>query len=128
MRARVFGNGLDSCHSVFDKRCGLFNCTRMKPMGSVIESPQVAEQVADMVGLSRSRLFQLFSEQLASSPLVYRSGIRLEEAVTRLRGRAPQLTELALDLGFSAPGNFSRFFRSHRGVTPSAYRRVLQAA
>ena len=97
-------------------------------MGSVIESPQVAEQVADMVGLSRSRLFQLFSEQLASSPLVYRSGIRLEEAVTRLRGRAPQLTELALDLGFSAPGNFSRFFRSHRGVTLSAYRRVLQAA
>jgi AraC family transcriptional regulator len=128
MRARVFGNGLDSCHSVFDKRCGLFNCTRMKPVGSVIESPQVAEQVADMVGLSRSRLFQLFSEQLASSPLVYRSGIRLEEAVTRLRGRAPQLTELALDLGFSTPGNFSRFFRSHRGVTPSAYRRVLQAA
>ena len=124
----MFGNGLDSCHSVFDKRCGLFNCTRMKPVGSVIESPQVAEQVADMVGLSRSRLFQLFSEQLASSPLVYRSGIRLEEAVTRLRGRAPQLTELALDLVFSDPGNFSRFFRSHRGVTPSAYRRVLQAA
>lgn len=104
----------------------------MKPVGSVIESPQVAEQVAeqvaDMVGLSRSRLFQLFSEQLASSPSVHWSGIRLEEAVTRLHGRAPQLTELALDLGFSTPGNFSRFFRSHRGVTPSAYRRVLQAA
>jgi AraC-like DNA-binding protein len=93
-----------------------------------LESPQVAEQVADMVGLSRSRLFQLFSEQLASSPSVHWSGIRLEEAVTRLHGRAPQLTDLALDLGFSTPGNFSRFFRSHRGVTPSAYRRVLQAA
>ena len=29
-----------------------------------------------------------------------------------------------MELGFSFPGNFSRFFKEHTGVSPSQYRRV----
>ena len=48
----------------------------------------------------------------------------LEEAVRRLVQQEEPLTSVALDLGFSTPGNFSRFFREHMGVTPSRFRRA----
>jgi AraC-like DNA-binding protein len=90
-------------------------------------SPQVAEEVADVVGLSRSRFFELFHDQLGTSPLVFWNAMRLEEALTRLNAREENMTAMAMDLGFSTPGNFSRFFRDHRGVTPTTYRRVCHA-
>jgi AraC-like DNA-binding protein len=46
----------------------------------------------------------------------------------RLIKREESLTSVALDLGFSAPSNFSRFFKEHTGVTPSAFRRAAGAA
>jgi len=33
------------------------------------------------------------------------------------------LQNVALDLGFDSPGNFTRFFARQQGVTPSQYRR-----
>jgi AraC-like DNA-binding protein len=90
-------------------------------------SPKVAEEVAEVVGLSRSRFFELFHDQLGTSPLVFWNAIRLEEALTRLNAREENMTSMAMELGFSTPGNFSRFFRDHRGVTPTTYRRVCHA-
>lgn len=91
-------------------------------------SPKVAEDVAEVVGLSRSRFFELFHDQLGTSPLVHWNAMRLEEALTRLNSREENMTSMAMDLGFSTPGNFSRFFRDHRGVTPSMYRRFCHAS
>jgi methylphosphotriester-DNA--protein-cysteine methyltransferase len=48
--------------------------------------------------------------------------------LTRLNAREENMTAMAMDLGFSTPGNFSRFFRDHRGVTPTTYRRVCHAS
>lgn len=90
-------------------------------------NPKVAEEVAEVVGLSRSRFFELFHDQLGTSPLVFWNALRLEAALTRLTAREDNMTAMAMDLGFSTPGNFSRFFRDHRGVTPSTYRRVCHA-
>lgn len=93
-----------------------------------LSTPKVAEEVAEVVGLSRSRLFELFHDQLGTSPLVFWNAMRLEEALTRLSARDENMTSMAMTLGFSTPGNFSRFFRDHRGVTPTAYRKVCHAA
>ena len=49
----------------------------------------------------------------------------VEEAMRRVGDGAP-LTDVALDLGFSAPGNFSRFFKEHTGVSPSIFRRAVR--
>jgi len=92
-----------------------------------LANPQVVEEVAEVVGLSRSRFFQLFNRQLGTSPLVFWNAMRVEEALTRLNAREENMTSMAMDLGFSTPGNFSRFFRDHRGVTPSTYRRLCHA-
>lgn len=90
-------------------------------------SPKVAKKVAEVVGLSRSRFFELFHDQLGTSPLVYWNAMRLEEALTRLNSREENMTSMAMELGFSTPGNFSRFFRDHRGMTPTTYRRFCHA-
>lgn len=87
------------------------------------------EEIAAKVGLSRTQLFTLFRDQLQTTPQVFWSAVRVEEAVRRLlQSSSPQpLTSLALDLGFSSPGNFSRFFREHMGVSPSGFRRAAGA-
>jgi AraC-like DNA-binding protein len=96
-------------------------------MQNNLAAPKVAEEVAEVVGLSRSRFFELFHDQLGTSPLVFWNAMRLEEALMRLTARKENMTSMAMELGFSTPGNFSRFFRDHRGVTPTTYRRVCQA-
>src|SRR3546814_14272615 len=67
----------------------------------------------------------LFREQLNTTPQIFWSAVRVEEAMRRMDIDKEGVTQLALDLGFSAPGNFSRFFKEHTGVSPrSEERRV----
>lgn len=83
------------------------------------------DDIAAMVGLSRAHFFTLFREQLHTTPQVFWSGVRVEEAMRRV-GEGRQLTDVALDLGFSKPGNFSRFFKEHTGVSPSIFKRATR--
>lgn len=89
-----------------------------------IADPISVEDVAGKVGLSRAHFFSLFRDQLNTTPQVFWSAVRVEEVVRRLVQREEPLTSVALELGFSSPGNFSRFFKEHMGVSPSQFRRV----
>lgn len=84
------------------------------------------DEIAAKVGLSRARFFALFRDQLNTTPQVFWSGVRVEEAMRRV-SEGSELTDVALDLGFSAPGNFSRFFKEHTGVSPSIFKRATRA-
>jgi transcriptional regulator GlxA family with amidase domain len=85
-----------------------------------VSEPIAVEDVANLVGLSRGHFFSLFRDQLNTTPQVFWSAVRVEEAVRLLVQQEEPLTSVALDLGFSTPGNFSRFFRE-TGVTPSSF-------
>ena len=89
-----------------------------------VAEPISVEDVAGKVGLSRAHFFSLFRDQLSTTPQVFWSAVRVEEVVRRLAIRQEPLTSVAMDLGFSSPGNFSRFFKEHMGVSPSRFRRV----
>lgn len=89
-----------------------------------VGDPVDIEDVATKVGLSRGHFFALFRDQLHTTPQVFWSAVKVEEAIRRLVAKNDPLTSVALDLGFSTPGNFSRFFKEHMGVTPSHYRKV----
>ncbi|PQO90298.1 AraC family transcriptional regulator [Massilia phosphatilytica] len=86
------------------------------------------DDIAARVGLSRAHLFTLFRDQLNTTPQVFWSAVRVEEAMRRLIRERASLTNVALDLGFSAPSNFSRFFKEHTGVSPSTFRRAASGA
>jgi AraC-like DNA-binding protein len=83
------------------------------------------DEIAAKVGLSRGHFFALFRDQLDTTPQVFWSGVRVEEAMRRV-AEGSALTDVALDLGFSAPGNFSRFFKEHTGVSPSIFKRAAR--
>lgn len=89
-----------------------------------VAEPISVEEVAGKVGLSRAHFFSLFRDQLHTTPQVFWSAVRVEEVVRRLVLDGEALTSVALELGFSSPGNFSRFFKEHMGVSPSRFRRV----
>lgn len=88
-------------------------------------------QTADMdviaaeCGLSRAHFFELFKKHTNLTPRVYANVLRMEAAISSLTSGAAPIADLAYDMGFSAPGHFTRFFREHLGTTPSEYRRVV---
>src|SRR5690606_32261292 len=83
------------------------------------------EGIAREVGLSRPRFFELFHECTGFTPARYLNAARMERAIRRLTGDRASMSETALDLGFAAPGNFTRFFRQQIGVTPQSFRRAV---
>lgn len=119
-QSRVETGGLSSTAPVLDHRLR----TAIGYMREHASESITAEDVAARVGLSRGHFFALFRDQLNTTPQVFWSAVRVEEAVRRLVEQEEPLTSVALDLGFSTPGNFSRFFREHMGVTPSRFRRA----
>lgn len=85
---------------------------------------QSINDLAKRVGLSRSRLYELFQRELNSSPQVVWKSMRLQRAIHIVGSGGDDLAAVATRLGFSSPGNFTRYFRSVMGVTPSAYRKA----
>jgi transcriptional regulator GlxA family with amidase domain len=99
----------------------------MSYMRKNLNNPCLADEVAKFVGMSRSRFFDLYHDQIGTSPHVHWNAMRIEEACNRLRLNKESITSIAMDLGFSNPGNFSRCFREHTGFTPTSYRRCDHA-
>ena len=77
--------------------------------------------LARMAEISPYQLCREFRAVTGMTITRYRHSLRLRIALDRLRGRV-DLTELALDLGYSSHSHFTYTFRHHFGLTPSRYR------
>lgn len=53
--------------------------------------------------------------------------VRRRQAEDRLRASSASITQVAMELGYSSPANFSRAFKTASGLTPQEYRRTLRA-
>lgn len=76
-------------------------------------------------GLSRAHFFELFKRDINVTPLVYMNSLRVEAAIEKLSSETGLISDVSYDVGFSAPGHFTRFFRQHLGITPGEYRRAV---
>jgi AraC family transcriptional regulator len=105
---------------------GVFDYRIRRALGLLhdAEGPVRLDGVARAVGLSRPRFFELFHECTGVTPSRVVNAARMERAIGALTGGRSPLGDLALDLGFATPGNFSRFFRQQIGVSPYAFRRA----
>ena len=86
------------------------------------ENPRI-DDIARMVGLSRSRFFEQFRRCVGASPQHYIDHMRMKAATRCLSTSDEPLVELADRLGFGAHSNFTRFFAQHMAVSPSEFRR-----
>jgi AraC-like DNA-binding protein len=69
----------------------------------------------------------MFKRSTGLAPHQYLSSIRLERAKRRLSAGGGTMIQIAYEIGFSTPSQFSAFFRKRTGVSPSQYRQRLRA-
>lgn len=90
-----------------------------------VREPSDFNALARQSGLSRPHFNFLFRRCTGVSPGLFRNAIRVEESVRALSSENKRLGDLSEALGFSAQGNFTRFFQQHTGANPHQFRRVL---
>lgn len=84
--------------------------------------------IAREVGSSVFHLSRIFHARTGFSLHVYRNQLRLRDALDRLAERDVDITDIALDLGFSSHSHFTDTFRRSFGQTPSTVRRGIRTA
>ncbi len=83
------------------------------------------EQLAAACYISPSTLYHRFKKELNSSPVQFRNEIRIEKAAAELKNSDLSIQEIALQNGFHSTTYFFEVFKSHSGLTPAEYRKML---
>jgi AraC-like DNA-binding protein len=77
--------------------------------------------ICETLGLSASRLNEVFKAYTAMTPYQYFIGIKMHKAKELLGGGGQAVKEVAFRLGFKDEHYFSRLFKSKTGVSPSRW-------
>ncbi len=83
-------------------------------------------EIAREVGISESRLYALFENELRMSPKRFVARRRLERAALLLESDHASIAEIACRVGYGDQSAFTRAFRREWGALPSAYRKARQ--
>ena len=86
--------------------------------------PLTRHDLARYMGMSDDYLTYCFRQELGITPIAYLNRYRVIQAKRLLKETSKSITEIALDVGFSDSGYFSRVFRKEVGMSPDAYRRT----
>jgi AraC-like DNA-binding protein/DNA-binding LytR/AlgR family response regulator len=85
--------------------------------------PISRQGLADHVGMNEDYLTYCFRQELGMTPVAYLNRYRVNQAKLLLKESDRSVTDIALSVGFSDSGYFSRVFRREAGMSPEAYRR-----
>jgi AraC-like DNA-binding protein len=97
----------------------------LRLLDATLGEPVDLARLSRAAGLSRPHFFKLFREQIGLPPTIYVNALRMERAIERLALGKETVADIGLDLGFSTPASFSRFFIANGVVPPSTYRRSV---
>ena len=78
--------------------------------------------LAQHVCISEDYLTYCFRQELGTTPMQYLQRYRVNQAKLLLKNSQKSITEIALDVGFSDSGYFSRVFHRQTGMYPEAFR------
>ena len=81
------------------------------------------DTVAGISGFSPAHFSKVFQSQLGKSYSEYLSDIRLRHVQELLLTTKKTITEIALETGYTYPGNLTEQFKKKIGMTPMAYRK-----
>jgi transcriptional regulator GlxA family with amidase domain len=90
-------------------------------MEHLSETQSVAD-IASHCNLSESRLSHLFQQHVGMGVQKYRNTLRLQRAKRLLATSSSQVGEIASQVGFENPAEFSRFFSRNIGCSPRQFR------
>ncbi|WP_307363496.1 AraC family transcriptional regulator [Microbacterium murale] len=81
------------------------------------------ESLASMAHLERTYFSRMFARYTGSTVTDYVAQLRVQYAMTQLRGGDRPISDIAVSSGFRDLSHFGRVFRKHSGTTPREYRR-----
>lgn len=110
-------NILFSNKEVVDK----INQARILIRDNISNSISPAE-IANQLGLGYSWFRKAFKKYAGISPAQFQLQIRLQKAKDLLLNTNLSVSEIAYELTFDTPGQFSTFFRQKAGMTPKEFR------
>lgn len=79
--------------------------------------------IAQHIGITEDHLTFCFRQELGTTPIEYLQRYRINQAKSLLKESQQTITQIALSVGFSDSGYFSRIFRRETGMSPEAFRR-----
>lgn len=82
--------------------------------------------LAKNIGISESTLYQNFKKITLMSPLQYQKKIRLEEAKHMLLNQNMEASQVAFQVGYESPSQFSREYARMFGLPPKAHMNHLK--
>jgi AraC family transcriptional regulator len=83
-------------------------------------------ELSAAVGMNVDHFSRMFKRSTGLAPHQYLGNIRLEQAKRLLaEGRTP-IIDIAYEVGYENPSQFSAFFRKRTGLSPSEFRRARQ--
>jgi AraC-like DNA-binding protein len=80
--------------------------------------------LAAMIGMSETKMKQLFKQTFGDSIYNYFQKVRMEEAAFLLKQGGYSVSQVGFELGFTNLSHFSRLFESHYGTTPKKFSSV----
>ncbi len=84
--------------------------------------PLTREEIAHHIGITEDYLTFCFRQELGTTPIKYLRRYRVNQAKDLLKTTGKTITEIAVEVGFSDSGYFSRVFRQEAGMSPEAFR------
>ncbi|PWK14673.1 helix-turn-helix protein [Psychrobacter immobilis] len=87
---------------------------------SHLEEPVIIEDLASRCGMSVSGFHQHFKEITQLSPLQYQKSLRLMKARQLIQLGEAQVSQIAMQVGYESPSQFSREYKRLFGVNPSS--------
>lgn len=91
-----------------------------------LADPPTLEALGRQVGCSHFYLSRLFTQEMGKTISQFLRELRLERAGELLREGRLNVTEVAMEVGYSSLSHFSQAFREHFGSCPGLYPVALQ--
>ena len=101
-----------------------YDCRLNKAMKYIMDNwnkDLSVEELANAAGVSQSKLFSLFKEQLGQSPVSYLNAIKINYAMQYLESGEYTVAEICRMTNFHSESYFRRVFLSITGTTPVKY-------
>lgn len=85
-----------------------------------LHEPVIIEDLASRCGMSVSSFHQHFKEITQLSPLQYQKSLRLMESRRLIKMNETQISQIAMQVGYESPSQFSREYKRLFGISPSS--------